>query len=101
MSARVARQAEKACSALETAQTVVVVVGVLLAIGAVVLGFTVPNEWTYGPIQATEDWHTWLAGIIGGIVLLTETLIVYAILGALDAKVEETLAAHSDEPAAL
>lgn len=99
MSVRVAKQAEKACVALELAQKVVAVVGILLAIGAVVGGFLVPEPWTYGPLQATEEWHSYAAGIVGGIVILVQTLVVYAVLGALDAKVEETLAAHWEEPA--
>ncbi len=87
--ANVAKTAGNACKYLEMAQYAVAVVGVLLAIGSVVLGFTIDEPWVYGPINATEDWHSIVAGIVGGVVILVQTLISYAILGGLDAVAED------------
>jgi len=66
----------------------VAVVGTVLAIGAVVLGFFVDEPWTYGPVTATEDWQSILTWIIIGAIIAIQTLVVYAALAYLDAKAE-------------
>jgi len=93
---KVAKRAAAACMILETAQKVVVVVGVLLAIGSVILGFYAPLRWTYGGIWATEEWHSIVTGIVGAVVILTQTLVTYAVLAYLDAKAEETMYANDE-----
>lgn len=87
--AEVAKKAGNACKYLEMSAAAVAVVGVLLAIGAVVFGFLVDEPWTYGPIAATEDWHSIVTGIIVGIVTLVQTLVVYSVLVFLDFKAEK------------
>lgn len=94
--AEVAKKADRACKMLEASAAAVAVVGVLLAIGAVVAGFFINEPWVYGPIQSTEDWHSIVFGIISGIVILVETLVVYSVLLYLDTKIEATFYAHSD-----
>jgi len=93
--ANLARTAKNACVALEVAQKVVVVVGVLFAVGALVAGFYAPTPWVYGPIQSTEDWHSGMTGIVVAILALTQTLVVYAVLAGLDTKAEEVLYANT------
>ena len=91
---QVAKRAGAACVALEATQKVVVAVGVVLAILAVVAGSLIPEPWVYGPLQATEDWHSIATGIVVAIVILVQTLVTYAVLAYLDAKAEETLYAN-------
>lgn len=93
--AEVAKKAGTACKLLEMAAQAVLVVGVLLAIGSVVLGIFVNEPWVYGPIQATDDWHSIVAGIVGAVVTLVQTLVAYSVLVYLDAKAEQTYYANS------
>lgn len=85
----VAQTAGKACKWLEITTQVVVVVGVLLAAGSVLLGFTVDEPWTYGAVTATESWHSITAGVVGAIVILIQTAITASVLLGLDAVAED------------
>jgi hypothetical protein len=96
---RLASQAGSACKWLEATAMAVLAIGVLLAAGSIYLGFVVPEPWVYGPAQATEDWHSIVAGFIGAVVILVQTGIVVSVLKALDVKAEETLYANSGDTA--
>lgn len=94
MNSRVAEVAGKACKTAEMAQKVVLVVGVLLAIGAVALGASVSEPWGVAGFKATDDWQSILAGIVVALSILAQTAFAYAVLAVGDAKAEEILHAH-------